>query len=142
MMICDKNKTCLLFRIFLHHSAFCVRRTKRVCRSPTIAPRGSTRCLSNLFPFGLPTRAFNFRGRNVIAFYSFQTGETQSEDKEEGRARMREPATGAMVGEVDACGRGGCFSPRVPRNLGLFPLPHTLSLFLSAGALYPAVISS
>lgn len=47
---------------------------------------GSTRCLSNLFPFGLPTRAFNFRGRNVITFYSFQTGETQSKDKGKERA--------------------------------------------------------
>lgn len=66
------------------------RRTERVLRIPTIAPGGSTRCLSNLFPFELPTRAFNFRGRNIITFYSFQTGETQSEDKGEERMRVRE----------------------------------------------------
>lgn len=69
--------------------------------SPTIAPRGSTRCLSNLFPFGLPTRAFNFRGRNVITFYSFRSGETQSEDKGEERARERERRKGTIERKED-----------------------------------------
>lgn len=39
---------------------------------------------------GFLLRAFNFRGRNVITFYSFQTGETQSEDKGEEHVRVRE----------------------------------------------------
>ena len=82
----------LVFFFVYFYIIFCIHliELNRALRIPIIASGDSTRCLSNLFPFGLPTRVFNFRGRNVITFYSFQTGETQSEDKGEERTRVKE----------------------------------------------------
>lgn len=99
----------LCFLLFLHRPAFCVCLVELngSLESPPLL-RGiplDVYQISSLSGFLL--RAFNFRGRNVITFYSFQTGETQSEDKgEEQEWERRKGTTERKEDEVETSYEG------------------------------------